>query len=830
MPSRQNLFMMSPELIQKIDSTSSLTGPVHSSENIVSVLEKALDSSKEIILAEERPLENPNEHVIQLEMPSIDTAEEREEIPEISEEENEIEKPDDSNETDKESNGEEIGLFEVSVDISETLSDDSIVSDEENKRSSLTSPGDRRSSRWSATVLFLASEVQMMVNLAHLSLPDGYEMAPKKNNGSGDDDDEEEEEEDETMPEKDSAVELQPIDSSTTAPLTDTDNENKNYHQMKRVAEHLAKECSNGEIFQNVCDNNDLPPPYENLDNADNHSLISNKSDKPNEDEGKEDDQDRQSDTRSLDRPPHEDWGHKADFLLAVIGYAVDLSNVWRFPYLCYRNGGGAFIIPYFTVLIFGALPIFFMELCLGQFHREGPVTVWKIAPMFKGIGYASCFMAYLVAFYYNVVIGWAFYYLFSSFTLDLPWKTCDHEWNSPNCWKLREGQFNISASNDTEQYTNHSVSSSYEFFERGVLRLHLSRGLDHLGSVRWELVMCTLLTFICLYFSLWKGVKSSGKVVYVTATVPYLILTILLIRGCLLPGAVDGIKYFITPNVERLNDPQVWIDAAVQIMFSIGAGFGTHIAYASHNKFNNNCYHDCLFTAAVNSFTSIFSGFVVFSYLGYMADRQQKDIDQVAQEGPGLVFIVYPEAIATLPGSTAWAIIFFLMLITLGMDSAGGMYVFKILDNFAAGTSIVFTVLCQVVAVSWFYGIDQFCKDIDRMIGHSPGLYWRICWKYISPTFLLIIVISSILHYSPLVYQGAAHIYVYPDYANAIGWLIACASMSIIPLYAIYYILKSKGTLKERISLGISPKWEHKEIKEKREVKRFKRQHWVYI
>ncbi|XP_025076147.1 sodium-dependent noradrenaline transporter-like isoform X2 [Pomacea canaliculata] len=570
-----------------------------------------------------------------------------------------------------------------------------------------------------------------------------------------------------------------------------------------------------------------------------------------------------------------ENWSSKMDFLLSVIGYAVDLANVWRFPYLCYKNGGGAFLVPYFSVLIFGAMPVFFMELCLGQFHRQGPITVWKMAPMFKGIGMASCFMAYIVAFYYNIIIGWSFFYLFSSFTSALPWTSCGSSWNSDRCWET-SWSFNATNGANRTYSKNTSVTSTLEFFERGVLGVHQSAGLEDLGEFRWQLVLCTLLTFCLLYFCLWKGVKTTGKIVYVTATMPYIILTILLVRGVMLPGAGMGIKYFITPDLAKLTNPQVWIDAAIQIFFSVGAGFGTHIAYASYNKFNNNCQKDVIVTVIVNSFTSIFAGFVIFSYLGYMSVKTQKHISQVATEGPGLVFNVYPEAIATLPGSTGWAIIFFFMLLTLGIDSAfgglespltglydqfknmlkmryfrefltlivvgsaflfslpclteGGIYVFTILDTFAAGTSILFTVLCQVIAVSWFYGIKQFCEDVEKMTGNKPSIYWRICWKFVCPILLLIIVISSIISYVPLAYTTATGTYIYPFYANVIGWCIAMSSMLMIPGYALYKVLSTRGSLKERLALCISPEWEHDEIRQKKYVRRYHREHWLAI
>ncbi|XP_013402004.1 sodium-dependent noradrenaline transporter isoform X1 [Lingula anatina] len=573
-----------------------------------------------------------------------------------------------------------------------------------------------------------------------------------------------------------------------------------------------------------------------------------------------------------------ETWGKKIDFLLSIIGFAVDLANVWRFPYLCYRNGGGAFLIPYFLMLLFGALPLFYMEVCLGQFNREGPVTVWKVVPIFTGVGWAVCLIAYYVAFFYNVILAWSLYYLVGSFTSVLPWTTCGNDWNDCQCWDSSQNATDVITCNNVTLNVTTSQTSATQYFERGMLGIERSTGIDDLGEPRWQLVLCLLAVFLILYFALWKGVKTSGKVVWVTATLPYIILLILLIRGLLLPGSVEGITYFIVPKVERLADPQVWNDAAIQVFFSVGAGFGVHLAYASYNKFHNNCYRDCLITAGVNSFTSIFSGFVVFSYLGYMAFKKNTDIEKVAVDGPGLVFIVYPEAIATLPGSTGWSIIFFLMLMALGLDSAmggmesvltgvkdyyrhffskfkygrefftfviiffafgialinityGGMYPFTLLEQFSAGTSLLFAVFTEAVAVAWFYGIDQFCKDVKKMLGFTPGIYWRICWKFISPIFVLVIVVSSIITYRPIVVETATHgPYPYPDWANAVGWCIAGSSMILVPVVAVWKMLVTKGTFKRRLALCISPESEHADIKAGKPVKRFTLRHWVSI
>ncbi|KAG1674783.1 Sodium-dependent noradrenaline transporter [Nymphon striatum] len=514
-------------------------------------------------------------------------------------------------------------------------------------------------------------------------------------------------------------------------------------------------------------------------------------------------------------------WSKKADFLLSIIGFAVDLANIWRFPYLCYKNGGGAFLIPYLLMLIFGALPLFYLELAVGQYNRQGPITLWNICPMFKGIGYCAVLVSFYTSFYYNCIIGWAIHFLIVSVSPVLPWTKCNNTWNTQNCHEIVSSvdSINISSNITHNQinssfYLNRSIElhsetsrtfkSSYadgtnvsspaeEYFYRDVLGLGDSHHFGHIGQPIWQLALCMFAVYAILYFVLIRGVKSSGKfsatshgkgiidgiggrakylvrhkvmsksstpliiqnsqdfanaanqlmekttVVWITATMPYVVLAILFVRGTLLPGALDGLKYYVSPDLNKLKDPMVWVDAAVQIFYSVGVGFGVHITYASYNKFDNNCYRDCLITSAINSFTSFFSGMVIFTYLGFMSQRHKVPISKVATEGHGLVFQVYPEAIATLTGSQFWSVLFFLMLIMLGFDSSGGAYIIHWFDTYAAGIALLSSAFFESIVLSWFYGSHTIAQDIQRMIKHKPSLYWRICWKYVSPAFLLV-------------------------------------------------------------------------------------------
>ncbi|XP_037632202.1 solute carrier family 6 member 4a [Sebastes umbrosus] len=542
----------------------------------------------------------------------------------------------------------------------------------------------------------------------------------------------------------------------------------------------------------------------------------------------------------SLDKP-RETWSKKMDFLLSVIGYAVDLGNVWRFPYICYQNGGGAFLLPYLLMAVFGGVPLFYMELALGQFHRSGCISIWKhICPIFKGIGFAICIIALYIAFYYNTIMAWALYYLISSFRPTLPWTTCTNSWNTPNCNLYMSSDHNVS-------WSNSSTSPAEEFYTRQVLQVHRSPGLHQLGSVSWQLALCLLFIFIIVYFTIWKGVKTSGKVVWVTATFPYLVLLVLLIRGATLPGAWRGVIFYLKPDWQKLLSTTVWIDAAAQIFFSLGPGFGVLLAFASYNPFHNNCYKDALITSSVNCLTSFLSGFVIFTVLGYMAEMRKQDVDVVAKDaGPSLLFIIYAEAIANMPAATFFSIIFFLMIIMLGLDSTfaglegvitamldefphllakrrewfvfglvcvcylgalstltyGGAFVVKLFEEYATGPAVITVVLLEVIAVSWFYGTNRFCNDIQLMLGFYPGCFWRICWVAICPIFLLFIIISF-LAFPPEVRLFNYH---YPPWTTVLGYCIGVSSFICVPVYMIYHLLTAKGTFKQRLLKSITP------------------------
>ncbi|XP_024863526.2 sodium- and chloride-dependent GABA transporter 2 isoform X2 [Kryptolebias marmoratus] len=581
--------------------------------------------------------------------------------------------------------------------------------------------------------------------------------------------------------------------------------------------------------------------------------------------------------------PPEEEkmeergqWSNKVEFVLSVAGSIIGLGNMWRFPYLCYKNGGGAFLIPYLIFLFTCGVPVFFLETALGQFTSQGGITCWrKISPLFEGLGYGTQVIVTLLNFYYIIVLAWGIFYLYSSFSWDLAWSSCNNTWNTGNkstdgrrCSKICRYKRNaasrlrclppFSAENCVEfQRRNASVNQTVllnatspviEFWERRALRI--SPGIDQMGCLNWDLAVCLLIAWVMCYFCIWKGVKSTGKVVYFTATFPYLMLVVLLIRGLTLPGAGIGIQFYLYPDLGRLADPQVWMDAGTQIFFSYAICLGSLTALGSYNKYNNNCYRDCLALCFLNSGTSFVAGFAIFSILGFMSYEQNVPISEVAESGPGLAFIAYPRAVSMMPFSPLWAALFFTMIVFLGLDSQfvcveslvtavvdmyptvfrrknrrelfllavvlfsflmglimlmeGGMYVFQLFDYYAAsGMCLLFMSIFETVCIAWVYGADRFYDNIEDMIGYRPGPYIKYCWLFFTPATCIGTFAFSLIKYTPLKYNNE---YVYPWWGYVIGWLLALSSMVCIPFWMVYKISTTQGTLKERVQLLIAP------------------------
>jgi len=556
-------------------------------------------------------------------------------------------------------------------------------------------------------------------------------------------------------------------------------------------------------------------------------------------------------------------WDNKWDFLMACLSYAVGLGTLWRFPYLVYRHGGGAFLIPYTIMNLIAGIPLFLMEMSIGQFSSSGVVRVWRLSPLFKGIGYAMVCVSGILAPYYNLIIAWSLVYLFSSFTSELPWASCNNYWNSNNCSHLHQEMVDMAKQNCTLdggifkagncQYTEgnqtyeHQIydidiaSPGNEYFHNGVL--DITEGLEVMGGLRWKLVLALFGAWLITFLVISKGIQSSGKVAYFTAVFPYLVLVILLIRGLTLPGYEIGLKFYLQPVWSKLKDPQVWGDAAVQVTFSLSCGFGGVLTLASYNKFKNNCVKDTWFICVVTYLTAIFSGFVIFSVLGFMSFKLNKPIEEVASQGAGLAFIIYPEAIAAMPVAPLWSILFFTMILTLGIGSqiaivttvistivdsspkllnrrlqctaalcifafliglplcsGAGMYILQLLDNYVATWSIVIICIMECLVISFVYGPDRLLKEIEFMTGSRPSIVWKYCWIMISPLTLLFILISMFVRHAKG--KGSSYdSYEYPKWADSLGLFISFLSVMFIPIAAVAQIIMGEGSLRRRLS-----------------------------
>ncbi|XP_063956360.1 sodium- and chloride-dependent glycine transporter 1-like [Lytechinus pictus] len=312
--------------------------------------------------------------------------------------------------------------------------------------------------------------------------------------------------------------------------------------------------------------------------------------------------------------------------------------------------------------------------------------------------------------------------------------------------------------------------------------------------------------------------------------------------------------KHF-TPKglVYTLTMRWVWLSAANQVFLSYGAGWGGILTLASYNKFNRNCLRDALIIVCSGSITSILAGFVIFSVLGYMAHETGANIEDVVSSGPGLAFVAYPEALSRLPLPQLWAFLFFFMLITLGLDSEfvtletcitavvdefkedypilhrrrffvvlgtcigmmliglpltmqGGVYVFELFNWYSAGFTPMLIVLFEVLAM-FIYGGKRFMKDMSNMFGTVPIPYWWFFnWFAVTPITIVVIMIFGFIDQVPAYYDD----YIFPGWAQGIGWALTMSSIIMIFVYALYSVIRQKGSLRQRLKAVMNPsdKW----------------------
>ncbi|PNF16937.1 Sodium-dependent nutrient amino acid transporter 1 [Cryptotermes secundus] len=557
--------------------------------------------------------------------------------------------------------------------------------------------------------------------------------------------------------------------------------------------------------------------------------------------------------TDNQDSPARQQWTNGVEFLMSCIAMSVGLGNVWRFPFTAFKNGGGAFLIPYIVVLFLIGKPIYYMEMAVGQFVSGGPVKAWAVSPALKGLGFGQMFCTVLVLTYYCSLMALTVFYFFQSFAADLPWSTCDRDWDMCSDSKKTEGNNSIVA--DVTNYKSSSELYFYKFVLNETDSIE-----DGVGTPDWRLTLCLLFSWVTIFLVIVRGVKSSGKAAYFLALFPYVVMITLLIRGATLPGAVDGILFFITPQWDKLLDPIVWYSAVTQAFFSLGICFGAIVMYSSYNDFHHNVYRDAMIVTTLDTFTSLLAGCTIFSILGnLMHELKITNIEKVVQGGTGLAFVSYPDAIAKFDiVPQFFSVVFFLMLYTLGIGSAvalaaavitiicdqfpqfrywmvtlvictagflvglvyitpGGQYILTLVDFYGVNFTVFILGTIEVIGIAWIYGVDNFCNDIEFMVGKKLSAYWRLCWGIITPVLMIVILLYSIVTMKPETYQDKP----FPSSAYAAGWILFGFGVIQFPIWALFAVIKRREAIKS--AFQPSEMWRPQNSKTYEEWKDFK-------
>jgi len=453
------------------------------------------------------------------------------------------------------------------------------------------------------------------------------------------------------------------------------------------------------------------------------------------------------------------EWGSRLGFIMAAIGSAVGLGNIWRFPYTAASNGGGAFLIPYMIALLTAGIPILILEFGLGHKIRSSAPGVFRsLNKKWQAFGWWQTAISFAITVYYMVVIAWAMSYLKYAFTTG---------WGE-----------------DTKGF----LFGTY---------LNLSDSPLHLGGLNLKVVIPLLLiwgiNFTVLRMGIKGGIEKASKIFMPLLVISLIAITV---RGLTLPGAAKGLEYFFKPDFSRLADPKVWVAAYGQIFYSLSIAFGIMLAYSSYLPKESDIVNNAFITGLGNCSFSILSGIGVFSILGYMAQTQGVEVSEVASAGVGLAFIVFPKAISALPGmNSLFGVTFFLSLLFAGISSSislvetvlsaiidnfgmerkkalnlvvlvglctslifatgAGLYILDIVDHYINNYGVAVAGLIEIILLSWFFNLESIREYVNPLSDFKIGKWWNFCLKFLTPAILGVMTIKNIIGDISSPYEG---------------------------------------------------------------------------
>ncbi|MBM4142315.1 MAG: sodium-dependent transporter [Lentisphaerae bacterium] len=453
-----------------------------------------------------------------------------------------------------------------------------------------------------------------------------------------------------------------------------------------------------------------------------------------------------------------ETWGTRAGFVLAAIGSAVGLGNLWGFPYKLYSYGGGAFLIPYLVALIAVGVPMLILEFTLGHStQRAAPDAFGRLHRRFEMVGWWGILLSFVIITYYPVILAYCFSYLWFSLKAlatgaNLPW--------------AGEGLA--------------GVTNAGDFFYKTYLGYSEDLAL---GGLRLNIAVPLALTWLAMYLCIFRGVRFVGKIVWLTVPLPWIMLLILAARGLTLPGSPQGLAFYLNPDWSQLAKPSTWRFAFGQMFFSLSLAFGVMITYASFLHRRSDLNNNAALVGLADTATSFVAGLAVFATLGGMAFATQQaghpvPVQEVVKGGPGLAFVAFPYALAQLPYPALFSAVFFITLVTLGIDSAfsitesilaaivdktgwrrgpvlivmslvglafslvyataGGLNWLGIVDGFVNGTwGIAFMGLLQCLVLGWLYRIDRLRRHANERSDWRLGAWWNGLIRFLAPVTL---------------------------------------------------------------------------------------------